>query len=103
MRKLIRHRWGIEIIFSQESWITASFLEIGSKKETKYEHAKYNIIFYIQNGLARFTINGSDYEFGAGKTISIKSRTKFRIKAIGITRLIKIEQYALKDKDFSQI
>jgi len=103
MRKIIKTNFGMEVIFAQETWMTASFLEIGTGKETEYKTAPFDITYYIEDGMARFTLNGRDYEFGTGKTVTIRKGTKYRIKTMSVSKLIKITNYIYKDRDFTQV
>lgn len=102
MRKPIKKDFGSEVIIAQEDWFTAGFLNIGAGKSTSIETADHDIVFYIDDGIAIFTINGMSYEFGWGKTVLIRKGTRYNISSTGSPiRIIKISQAILKDKDFS--
>lgn len=79
MRKLIKTKWGTEIIFSEEDWFIGSFMQIGFGKFTEYENAAVDTIYYVQQGSVEFVINGTHYEFREGKTLRIIRGTKYQI------------------------
>lgn len=101
MRKIVKTTWGMEIVYAQEDWFTASYIEIGLGKTTPYRKAPFDIVFDILEGTARFTINGKTYDFHKGKTISIKKGTKYSIMGIDVPKLNKIAKTIMKDEDFS--
>jgi len=102
MRKPLKKDFGSEVTFAQEDWFTAGFLNIGAGKSTSIETADHDIVFYIDDGIAIFTINGITYEFGWGKTVLIRKGTRYTISSVGSPiRIIKVTQEILKDKDFS--
>lgn len=101
MRKPFKTDFGSEIIFAQEDWFTGSFISIAEGKKMEEKTAEFDIIFYIDEGMGTFTINGTAYEFGWGKTVLIRKGTKYSIECHSPLRVIKITQNILKDKDFS--
>ena len=101
MRKPKKTSFGSEVIFAQEDWFTGSFMNIHTDKTMKEQTANCDIIFYIDDGIAVFRINESEYEFGFGKTILIKKGTVYTIMAVTPLRLIKITKELIKNKDFS--
>ena len=101
MRKPKRTDFGSEVTFAQEDWFTGSFINIQTDKTMKEQTANSDIIFYIDDGIAVFKINNSEYEFGFGKTILIKKGTVYSIMAVTPLRLIKLTKELIKDKDFS--
>jgi len=101
MRKPKKTNFGSEVTFAQEDWFTGSFININTNKTLEKETASCDIIFYIDDGIAVFNINNSEYEFGFGKTILIKKGTVYSIMAITPLRIIKVTKELIKDKDFS--
>lgn len=101
MRKIIKTKWGLEIIYSQEKWFTASYLELGVGKKTPDRTAPFDIVYDIMDGTVRFIINGRTYEFSKGKTVSIKKGTKYQIVGVVSPRLNKIARTKIEDEDLS--
>ena len=101
MRKPKRTDFGSEVIFAQEDWFTGSFINIRTDKTMEEQTADSDTIFYIDDGIAVFKINNSEYEFGFGKTVLIKKGTVYSIMAVTPLRLIKLTKELIKDKDFS--
>ena len=104
MRKIVKTKWGVEVIFAQEDWFTGSILEIGFNRGTDYKKAPMNIIYHVLQGSVQIMLNGALYEFGEGKTILVRKGTKYQIIGTkSVPRVIKIAQYKLEDKDLSSV
>lgn len=101
MRRIIKTKFGTEVIFANEDFFVGKFLNFSINSSTNEEIAKYTRVFYIDEGIVCFTINGRDYEFGFGKTILIRKGTKFKISTKGPARIIEIAQTTLPE-DFSE-
>jgi len=101
MRKPKKTNFGSEVIFAQEDWFTGSFINIQTDKTMEEQTAEHDIIFYIDDGIAVFKINNSEYEFGFGKTVLVKKGTVYSVMAVTPLRMIKITKELLKNKDFS--
>jgi len=103
VRKIIKTKWGLEIIFAQEDWFTGSFLEIGLNKKTPYRKAPFTCVYHILNGSVRVLLNGKLYEFSEGKTLLIREGTKYQLIGIkGVPRLIKIAKVRVENEDYSR-
>ena len=76
MRLIQKHKYGNEIILAQEKWFTLSEMNFEDiSLGTEYNSDNYDNAFYIDKGVAEFTIYGTTMEWGYGKTVLIK-RTK---------------------------
>ncbi len=101
MRKILRTKFGSEVIFANEDFFAGKFLNFGIDKETDEQISEHDRVFYIDEGVVLFTINGSGYEFGYGKTVLISKGTKFKISSLqGPARIIEISKTSLPE-DFS--
>jgi hypothetical protein len=100
MRKAIKTDFGNEVIFAQEEWFTASFINLKVGGTIGPKKAEYDFTLYVDEGIISLGENGN-YEFGYGKTILIKKGEIYRIEAVNPSRLIKIANIKMEDKDFS--
>ena len=101
MRKPTKTNFGSEVVFAQEDWFTGSFMNFSENKTMEKIRALCDIIFYIDDGIALFNINGSEYEFGFGKTVLIKRGAMFSITAVTPLRIVKLTKEIIKNNDFS--
>ena len=80
MRLITKTKYGNEVILAQERWFTFSEMNFDIVKEgIEYSADVFDNAFYIENGIAEFTISGTTMQWGYGKTVLIKKGTKYRI------------------------
>ena len=101
MRKIVKTKFGSEVLFANEDFFVGKFLNFTINSSTDEQIAEFPRVFYVDEGVVDFSINGSDYEFGYGKTVLIQKGTKFKISAKGPARVVEIAQTTLPE-DFSE-
>jgi mannose-6-phosphate isomerase-like protein (cupin superfamily) len=92
MRLPIKTTWGNEIVLAEEEWMTLSELNFKNiARGTDYTSHPYEVLYYIDEGMAEVTIGGSTLQWGFGKSIRINPKVKHRITPISIPlRIIKV-------------
>lgn len=95
MRLPIKTKWGNEVILAQEEWMTLSELNFKDiNKGTDYTAYPYEILYYIDEGMAEVLIAGTTLQWGYGKSIRINPNMKHQIIPISIPlRIIKVAKY----------
>lgn len=97
MRKIFRTKFGSEVVFANEEFFVGKFLNFSINTSSEEEVSEFPRVFYVDEGIVDFTINGNEYEFGFGKTVLIQKGTKFKISAREPARLIEISNTTLPE------
>lgn len=64
------------------------------KKGTNYESYPYEVLYYIDEGMASVMISGTTLQWGYGKSIRINPNTKHQIAPVSIPlRIFKVAKH----------
>jgi mannose-6-phosphate isomerase-like protein (cupin superfamily) len=97
MRLPIKTTYGSEVILAEEEWMTLSELTFNKLgKDTDFNKHPYEVLLYIDEGMAEVTIGSSTLQWGYGKSIRINPNTKYKISPISIPlRIIRVSHCKL--------
>jgi quercetin dioxygenase-like cupin family protein len=90
LRIPIKTEFGNEVILSEEDWMT--LCEMNFKPMATMDEISFNfpIIYYIEEGVAEFTIGDDTIQWGYGKSIKINPNVSHTITAMSPLRIIKV-------------
>jgi mannose-6-phosphate isomerase-like protein (cupin superfamily) len=94
MRLPVKTKWGNEVILAEEEWMTLSELNFNNPGVgTDRGKVDYDILYYIDEGMAEFEISGSTLQWGYGKSVRINAGTTHSITPVSTPlRVIKVSK-----------